>query len=108
MIVANFAGVSEFALTLRENEGLPNPLYYLRLFDPQSDEEHVLKLEVIQSNERAQTCTITEAQKTPLREARYFYEITEEAALTNDPQGEIIEVGFFNFKDERVNNEFYK
>lgn len=106
--MAEFAGTSTFPVTLREIEGLPDALYYLRLFDPQTEEEHVLKLEVISSNNRAQICSITEEQKEPLREARYFYEISEEAEETEDPQGNIIEVGFFNFKDSRVIDEIYK
>lgn len=108
MIVAEYAGNSVFTATLREDGGLPSPFYYLRLFDPQTDQEHVLQLEVLESTDRAQICQITEEQKEPLREVRYFYEISEEAAVTNDPQGEIVEVGYFNFKDTRVQNEYYK
>lgn len=103
-----YTGDSIFPLTLRELGGSTDFFYYLRLFDPQTDAEHVIKLDVIESNNRAQICKITQAQKEPLREVRYFYEVTAELEETTDPQGEAIEVGFFNFKDDRDIDEIYK
>lgn len=106
MINARYTGITEIAPTLEEIGGWP--LYYLRLIDPQTNAKHLILLNVVESNDRYQRCEITEEQKTPLRECRYAYEVIGEAEETDDPQGPIIECGFFNFKDDREIDEIYK